>query len=156
MSFFSPEVVTGLISLASGAFAGMMANNQKLLLASIDYSLEANAQGNDNANDARERNKGKSSFLQRSVGIIIISVAFLTLSFIVLSWMFNVEWAQGVKTSYIYEEARGKFLGIFGSGGTRTKVLTAEGFVIPPYVKYSVISVVNFLFGASVVKLRRI
>jgi hypothetical protein len=156
MSFFTPEILTGLLSLGSGALAGMMANNQKLLLASIDYSLNANKQGNANSNDAADRNKGKASFLQRTVGIMVIGVAFLTLAGVALSWAVDFEWIKGVQTSYIYEEARGKFLGIFGSGGTKTKVLTAEGFVIPPYVKYSVISVVNFLFGASVVKLRRI
>lgn len=157
MSLFTPEVITGLISLGSGAFAGLMANNHKLLLASMEYSMNANAQGNQNSNDAAERNKGKSSFLQRAVGVMIIGVAFLTLSAIVLTWAFgSLDWIDGVKTSYIYEETRGKFLGLIGSDGTRTKVLTAEGFVIPPYIKYSVISVVNFLFGASVVKLRRV
>lgn len=154
---FTPEIITGIISLASGAFAGLMANNQKLLLSSMEYSLTANAQGNANANDAAERNKGKSSFLQRVVGIMVVGVAFLTLSAIVLTWALGgLDWIDGVKTSYIYEEARGKFLGFIGGGGTKTKVIVAEGFVIPPYVKYSVISVVNFLFGASVVKLRRV
>lgn len=152
----SPEVITGLISLASGAFAGLMANNQKLLLASIDFSMQANSQGNANANDAAARTKQPGSFLQRVVGVIIIVVAFLGLLAIGLTWAVQADWLAGVKTSYIYEEASGKFLGIFGSGREKVKAMTLEGFVIPPYVKYSVISVVNFLFGASVVKLRRL
>lgn len=154
---FTPEILTGLISLGSGAFAGLMANNQKMLLASIDATARFSEQGNTNSNDAADRNKGGSSFLQRVCGILIIGVAFLGLLLIGLTWAFNgLDWVSGVKTSYIYEEASGKFLGLFGGGRERTKVLTAEGFVIPPYVKYSVISVTNFLFGASVVKLRRV
>jgi len=147
MSFFTPEILTGLLSLAGGAFAGMMANNQKLLLASIDFSLNSNKQGNTNSNDAGVRNAKGASFLQRTVGIIIILVAFGGLLAVAYS---------GITTNYVYEEVQGKFLGIFGSGREKVKMLTAEGFLIPPYVKYSVISVVNFLFGASVVKLRRL
>jgi len=151
MSFFTPEVVTGLISLGSGAFAGMMANNQKLLLASLDHTMKANAQGNQNSNDAAQRNSSKASFLQRSVGLIIIGTAFLGLLAVALLY----GWVQ-IPVNYIYEEAGSKFLGIFGSGKDKIKAMELTGFVIPPYVKYSVISVVNFLFGASVVKLRRI
>ena len=154
---FTPEIITGLVSLGSGAFAGLMANNQKMLLASIDATTRFSRIGNDNANDAATRNKGGSSLLQRICGIIIIGVGFLGLLIVGLTWALDgVDWLSGVKTSYIYEEASGKFLGLFGSGREKTKVLTAEGFVIPPYVKYSVISVTNFLFGASVVKLRRV
>ena len=145
MSFFTPEVVTGLISLASGAFAGLMANNQKMLLASIDATLKANQQGNDNANDAAQR-AGKS-LLQPIVGILVISLAFSALYFVAV---------QEIPVSYIYEQGRSKFLGIFGSNNSTVKVIEANGLVLPPYVKYSVISVVNFLFGASVVKLRRV
>jgi len=145
MSFFTPEVVTGLISLASGAFAGLMANNQKMLLASIDATLKANRQGNDNANDAAQR-AGKS-LLQPIVGILVISLAFSALYFVAV---------QEIPVSYIYEQGRSKFLGIFGSNDPTVKVIEANGLVLPPYVKYSVISVVNFLFGASVVKLRRV
>ena len=56
-----------------------MANNQKMLLASIDATASFNKQGNDNSNDAAARNKGGSSFLQRVCGILIIGVAFLGL-----------------------------------------------------------------------------
>lgn len=145
MSFLTPEVVTGLVSLASGAFAGLMANNQKMLLASIDATLKFNAQGNANSNDAAQR-AGKS-FLQPVVGIMIIAVAFVALYLVAV---------QEIPVSYIYEQGRSKFLGIFGSNDPTIKVVEATGFVLPPYVKYSVISVVNFLFGASVVKLRRV
>lgn len=145
MNIFTPELVTGLISLGSGAFAGLMANNQKMLLASIEATKSFNQMGNANANDAAKR-AGKS-FLQPVVGIIIILVAFLSLYLVAIS---------DIPVSYIYEEARGKFLGFIGSGQPKVKVIEAHGLVLPPYVKYSVISVVNFLFGASVVKLRRV
>ena len=143
----NPEIITALCSLGSGAFAGLMANNQKLLLSAIEFSKEANAQGNANSNDAAKRNSTKASFLQRAVGFTIILVAFGGL------------WLSGlleIPVSYIYEEASGKFLGIFGSGNEKIKAITLQGFVIPPYVKYAVIAVVNFLFGASAVKLRRV
>ena len=147
---FTPEIITGLISLGSGAFAGLMANNQKMLLASIDATKEMAQIGNANANDAAKRNREISSFLQRVCGIIIVGVTFLGPLLIALAY-----W-DDIPTTYIYQESRGRFLGIFGSGGEKIKSMTAEGFVIPPYFKYCVISVTNFLFGASVVKLRRV
>ena len=101
--------------------------------------------GNDNANDAAQR-AGKS-LLQPIVGILVISLAFSALYFVAV---------QEIPVSYIYEQGRSKFLGIFGSNNSTVKVIEANGLVLPPYVKYSVISVVNFLFGASVVKLRRV
>lgn len=145
MSFFTPEVITGLMSLAGGALAGIVANMQKTLVTSIDAIVAANKQGNNNSNDAAKR--AGRSFLQPAVGLIIIAVAFLSLYLVAV---------QEIPVSYIYEQGRSKFLGLFGSNDPTIKVIQASGFVIPPYVKYSVISVVNFLFGASVVKLRRI
>ena len=145
MSIFTPEVVTGLISLGSGAFAGLMANNQKMLLASIDATAKLTSIGNQNSNDAAKR--AGRSFLQPVVGIIVILFAFAALYFVAV---------QEIPVSYIYEQGRSKFLGILGSDKPTVKVIEANGLVLPPYVKYSVISVINFLFGASVVKLRRL
>ena len=140
------EAITGFVSLASGAFAGLMANNQKMLLNSVDALERVATKSNDNANAAAERSKSGSSWLQRIVGGVIILVAFVGV------W---VAMFTDVDVTYIYESFSNKFLGLFG-GGEKVKTITAKGLVIPPYFGYSVISVVNFLFGASVVKLRRV
>lgn len=147
MSIFTPEIITGLISLGSGAFSGLMANNQKMTLHAIELARFGMQEGNKNANDAAARGKSPGSFSQKFAVVTIILLAFFGLWFAALLEM---------PTTYIYEEPGRKFLGFIGSGADRIKSITAEGFVLPPYVKYSVISIVNFLFGASVVKLRRV
>lgn len=147
MDFFTPEIITGLTSLAGGAFTGMIANQQKMLLASMQHTMDVASKGNENSNDASNRSKASSSFLQPVVGITIIAVAFVGLLLVALN--------PDIPVSYLHEVRKGKFLGLFG-GGESVEVLEANGLVLPPYVKYSVISVVNFLFGASVMKLRRV
>ena len=146
-SILTPEVVTGLVSLAGGAFTGMIANQQKMLLTSMQHTLDVAKIGNEHSNAAAERAKHPASWLQRIVATIIILVSFGGLVYAASRTDINV--------SYIFEHTSSKFLGLFG-GGEKVKVIEAQGFVIPPYVKYSVISVVNFLFGASVMKLRRV
>lgn len=141
------EAITGFASLAGGAFAGLMANNQKMLLNSVDALERVASKSNDNSNAAAERAKGEASWLQRIVGGVIILVAFVGV------WYAGV--FKNIDITYIYETFANKFLGLFG-GGEKVKTITAKGLVIPPYFGYAVISVVNFLFGASVVKLRRV
>lgn len=147
MDFFTPDIITGLISLGGGAFTGMIANQQKMLLASMQHTLDVATKGNVNSNDAAKRNSTPASWLQRVAAFIILGVAFGGILFVALF--------PDIPVSYLHEVQQGKFLGLFG-GGEKIKVIAADGLVIPPYVRYSVIAVVNFLFGASVMKLRRV
>lgn len=145
MSFFTPELIMSIIGLAGGAFSGLMANNQKMLLASIEATKSFAALSLEASDAAAQRNKGGASFLQRVVGILIVAIAFGGLVYAA---------QQRIDVTYLYETVTNKFL--FWGGKEKIESVTATGFVIPPYVGYSALAVVNFLFGASVVKLRRV
>lgn len=138
------DAVITIGSAVVGGIVTIMGNNQKMVMAQIEAQVKLSQQDNQNANDAKERNQTPNSFLQRYAGLIIVFVGFVGL----LIAMFH-----GSPVAVEVTRPVRNFL--FWTWGGQSEFITAEGFVIPDYVRYSVQSLVGYLFGASSAKLRK-
>lgn len=111
-------------------------DQKEIMLAAI-HSKELN---NKIANDA---NKRGSPVFRMIIGITIVFVAFFGL--------FIAAFSSNIPVSYIYEtNPHHSFLfGLIKWGGTKIKTITANGFVIAPYMTNSINVIIGFLFGSS-------
>ena len=140
------EAVVTIASAVGGWLMRMQANNQQLLKDQMTYNMEASQRNNENQNAAKERNSTKASFLQRYAAIVIIGT--------VMGGLLLVAFFSDVPTVLETTKTSKKFLfGILEFGGG-TKFTEVNGFVIPAFVKQSVLAIIGFLFGSSVGKLR--
>ena len=124
------EVVLSLASLVLGWYG-----EQKKQQAADIHARDMAAR--QSANDAEKRG---GSALRMIVALVIICVSFGGLI---------LAQHTGVGVSQIFTKE--PWLNLFGLvklGGGK-EVITATGFVLPEYVKYSVLSIVHFLFGMA-------
>ena len=126
---------TGMVGAGMGAYIRMKAQNQAMFMETMNGALQMNKEDNQNSNDAAQRS---APWLRAIIGIIIAVVAFGGL--LIAPWQ---EW-----TTTVMEHTSIKQFGPFKWGG-KLKPVTAEGFVIPPYLPSSVGLLTGFLFGAA-------
>ena len=132
------EVIVGIVSLIMGAFSEhqkQKAQDQHdMLMSSFKVS-------NDSANEANNRG---GAGIRMFVALVVIFVAFGGLLMVAL-----LERDIPV-TQFMDKEPWFNFLGFkFGGGPT---AISATGFVIPDYMRFSVISIIHFLFGMAATK----
>ena len=128
------EVIVSLISLVLGWFGEQKKQQQ----ADIHEQLMA---AKDSANDAaKSMPSGIGAVLRMFVASIIILVAFGGLLYVSDS-------DKGV-TQFFEKEPWLNLFGLIKLGGG-VEAISATGFVLPDYVKYSVLSIVHFLFGMA-------
>tara|TARA_B100001093_G_scaffold241460_1_gene231193 strand:- start:5735 stop:6163 length:429 start_codon:yes stop_codon:yes gene_type:complete len=136
------EAVLGIISSLGGflmkASAQKAADQQKLL----EYSLRKQEANNASADAAAKRS---DPFLRKLAAMVVLFVAFLGL--------FLIAFFPEIPVTIVERVAPKSFLGFEYGGGLKTTV--ANGFVIPEWFKYSVISIVHFLFGTGAAKVAR-
>ena len=128
------EVIVSLISLVLGWFG------EQRKQAQADLHEERMA-AKDSADSAAKRMpSGIGAALRMFVAAIIIIVAFGGLLYVSDS-------DKGV-TQFFTKDPWLNLFGIIKVGGGM-EAINATGFVLPDYVKYSVLSIVHFLFGMA-------
>jgi len=139
------EVITGAVSAIAGAYMRYKAQEQANMSSMVDLALKRTQGKDDSADSAAKR--VTDSFSRRFIVLCVVAVAFLGL---VLA-----SWSDGVSVSYLYEVPIKEYLfGLWTSGGG-VETVTADGFVLPPYVSHSVISIIFFHFGVGAMKVRK-
>jgi len=128
------EVIVSLISLVLGWFG------EQRKQAQADLHEERMA-AKDSADSAAKRMpSGVGAALRMLVASIIIIVAFGGLLYVSDS-------DKGV-TQFFQKDPWLNLFGLVKIGGGM-EAINATGFVLPDYVKYSVLSIVHFLFGMA-------
>jgi hypothetical protein len=137
------EAVVGLISGVGGFVmklqAQKLANQQEL----FKMTLQKQGANTDSADSAARRG---SPFLRKFAAMIVLLVAFLG--------VFIVAFFPDIPVTIVEPVEPKSFLGIFSWGGGN-KMTVANGFVIPVWFKYSVISIIHFLFGTGAAKVSK-
>jgi len=125
------EVVLSLASLVLG-WCGEQKKQQQSDLHDLLMA------GKDSADAAQKRG---GTVLRMIVALIIITISF--------GGLLIPQFIEGGGVSQIYDKKA--WLNLFGllTLGGGKDVITAHGFVIPDYMRYSVISIVHFLFGMA-------
>jgi hypothetical protein len=134
------ELIIGAMSAGGGFLMKMKAQREAYNFQLMQTALQAKQQADKAADTAAKRS---SPWLRKMVGLIVIGVAFIGTLYVA---------TKGIPVSYIYDSTTKEVLwGLFKWGG-EPKVLTAFGFVWAEWFRYSVISVVHFLFGTGAAK----
>jgi len=124
------EVVLSIVSLLMGFFAESKKQQAQDL---HEERLAA-------TNSANAASKRGGSTLRLLVAMIVMIVAF--------GGLIYAAYAKIPVTQFIEKEPWLNLFGLIKLGGGMTAE-TATGFVVPDYVKYSVISIVHFIFGMA-------
>ena len=137
------EVVVGMVSAVGGFGMKLMAQRQADTTTMIKLGMERATNSSHLADEAAKRS---SPWLRKFAAITVLLVAF--------GGILIVAFHKDVPVSIVYETARKSFLGLFHWGGNM-RVLQADGFVIADWFKFSVISIIMFLFGTGAAKTSR-
>jgi hypothetical protein len=138
------EIILGIISSLGGFLMKMTAQRQADHFNLIKLGMENAKLANENANSAAERS---SPVLRKIIAITIILICF--------GGLLLVAYRPDIPVSIIEPMQQKEFLWGLFKWGSPVKVITAQGFVLPEWVKFSVITVVSFLFGTGAAKVQR-
>ncbi len=137
------EAVVGMVSGLGGFImklqAQKIANQQEVL----KMSLQKQEANNESADRASKRG---TPFLRKFAAMTVLTVAFVGL--------FVVAFFPNVPVTIIYEAPIKSFLGLFDYGGG-LEAVEVSGYAIPEWFKYSVISIIHFLFGTGAAKVAK-
>ena len=137
------EVTVGMVSALGGFAMKLMAQRQADTTALIRLGMEKAESSSKRADEAAKRS---SPWLRKFAAIVVLLVAF--------GGILIVAYEPNIPVSIIHETRQKSFLGIFKWGGN-LRVLEAMGFVIADWFKFSVISIIMFLFGTGAAKVPR-
>lgn len=137
------EVTVGMVSALGGFAMKLMAQKQADTTALIKLGMEKAAHSSQMADVASKRS---SPWLRKFAAITVLLVAF--------GGILLVAFFDSIPVSIVYEKAQRSFLGIFKWGGN-LEVIEARGFVLADWAKFSIISVIHFLFGTGAAKISR-
>ena len=97
--------------------------------------------------DSQDRAARRSNpWLRKFVAVTVISVSFVGI--------FVIAFFPDIPVSIIEEVPRNSFLWGLIEWGSTFEVITADGFVLPEWVRFSVCTIVGFLFGSGFAKTR--
>ena len=138
------EVVIGIVSGVGGFLMKQAAQRQADFVDLIKLGMEQNKQSSKLADAAAKRS---SPFVRKVVAFFVIAVVF--------GGALMVAFHPEIPVSIIEPKPQKSLLwGLFTWGKTM-EVTTANGLVFAPWVKYSVISIIGFLFGTGASKISR-
>ena len=135
------EVGVGIFSAVGGFAMKLMAQRQADSTALIKLGIE-NASNSSKMADAAA--KRSSPWLRKFAAITVLLVAF--------GGILAVAFVDSVPVSIVYDKAQKSILWGLIRWGDTLSVLEAQGFVIADWFKFSVISIVMFLFGTGAAK----
>lgn len=138
------EVTIGMISALGGFVMRMMAQKQADNTAFIKLGMQKASHSSAMANEAGKRS---SPWLRNFATITVLLVAF--------GGTFLVTFFDAIPVSIVYEKAQKSFLWGLFKWGKPLGVLEAQGFVMATWFKFSVLSIVMFLFGTGAAKAQR-
>jgi len=138
------EVILSLATGIGGFVMKMQAQKQADFISIVKLGMEKNQQSSDLADAAAKRS---SPWFRKTVGWFIIAVCFGG-----LLW---VAFQPEIDVSIVEPKAQKEFLWGLFRWGKQMEVTTASGLVFPEWVKFSVISVVSFLFGTGAAKIQK-
>lgn len=137
------EAAVGLIS----GFGGFLMKNAAQKAADQQKMMElAILKQNANRESADAAANRGSPFLRKFAAIVVLLVAFVGL--------YIVAFFPSIPVTILQESPSRSFFGVFEWGGG-LKATVAQGLVIPEWFKYSVISIIHFLFGTGAAKVSR-
>lgn len=138
------EVILSLVTGIGGFLMKMQAQRQADYVSLIKLGMEKNQQASDLADAAAKRS---NPFLRKTIAWFVIIVCFGG-----LLW---VAFHPDIPVSVIEPKPQKEFLwGLFKWGKTM-EVTVAHGLVFPEWVKYSVITIISFLFGTGAAKITK-
>lgn len=138
------EVLLSLATGIGGFIMKMQAQRQADLVSLVKLGMEKNQQSSDLADAAAKRS---SPLLRKLIAIFIILICFGGLLLVA----FNPE----IPVSIVEPKAQKElFWGLF-KWGKQMEVTVAQGLVFPEWVKFSVISIISFLFGTGAAKIKK-
>ena len=135
------EATLGIISTVGGFVMKHMAQKRANQHALLKMSIQQTRELSLSANLAAKRS---SPWLRKFAAVTVLLVAF--------GGILLVSFFPDIPVSMPYDKTAKSFLGIFKWGGGK-EVLIANGFVIEEWFKFSVITIVHFLFGSGCAKI---
>ena len=137
------EVITGMASVVGGFAMKLMAQKHADNVAIMKLAIEQRQQASDLADAASKRS---SPWLRKFAAIVVLLIAFVGL--------FAVAWAPEVDVSIVQDVPQKSFLWGLIKWGRTTEVISANGFVIQDWFRFSVITIIGFLFGSGFAKVK--
>jgi len=138
------ELILGVVSVIGGFIMKLSAQRQADYVELIKLAMRKNATvSSDLADAAQKRSDPK---LRKIIALIIILICF--------GGIFVVAFIPSIPVTIIEPVAQKSFLGLFKWGKTY-EIITASGLVFPTWVKFSVVSIVGFVFGTGAAKINR-
>lgn len=136
------EVFLSMASGVGGFAMKLMAQKHADNIQLLKLGMSQKQQMSDLADAAAKRS---SPVLRKIIALIIISICF--------GGLLIVAFFPNIPVSVIGDPEEHSILwGLIS--WTKTEVITAQGLVFPDWVKYSVVSVLSFLFGSGAAKTR--
>lgn len=138
------EVILSLATGVGGFMMKMMAQKHADNISLLKLGMQQRKQASDLADAAAERS---SPVLRKIIALIVILLCFGSLVV--------VAFRPEIPVSIITDKPRVSFLFGLIEWGKTYQVIVAEGLVFPSWIKYSVISIISFLFGTGAAKIGR-
>jgi len=137
------EVTTGMIAGLGGFAMKLMAQKHADNVSIIKLGMAKAEQSSKLADAAAKRS---SPWLRKFAAIVVLLVAFVGL--------FTVAWAPDVPVSIVQSVPQKQLLWGLLRWGDTSEVIIANGFVIQDWFKFSVITIICFLFGTGAAKVK--
>lgn len=138
------EVILSLATGLGGFLMKMAAQRQADFVSLVKLGMEKNQQASELADAAAKRS---DPVLRKIIALIIIIICF--------GGILAVAFLPNIPVSIIEPIEQKEFLwGLFRWGKPMT-VISASGLVFPEWVKYSIITIISFLFGTGAAKITR-
>ena len=138
------EVVLSIVTGIGGFVMKMQAQRQADFVDLIKLGMEKNEHASKLADDAAERS---SPTFRKIIGGFVIAIVFGGSLWVA----FNPE----IPVSIVEPKAQKELLWGLIRWGKEMEVTVANGLVFPEWVKYSVITIISFLFGTGAAKINR-
>lgn len=146
MNDFPPEVILSIVTGIGGFLMRMTAQRQSDFIDLVRIGMDQNNNHNEPTCNKREVQK-KQPILRKIIAILIIVICF--------GGLLAVAFRPDIPVSIVEPVAQKELLWGLVKWGKPLEVITANGFVFPSWIKYSVISVVSFLFGTGAAKISK-
>ena len=138
------EVILGLVSGIGGFLMKQAAQRQADMVALVKLGMEKNQQASDLADAAAKRS---SPFVRKLVASFVIGITFVSILWVA----FHPE----IPVSIVEPVPQKSILWGLITWGKPLTVITANGLVFPTWAKYSVITIIGFLFGTGAGKIQK-
>jgi hypothetical protein len=138
------EVILSLVTGIGGFMMKMQAQRQADFVNLIKLGMEKNQQSSDLADAAAKRS---NPFLRKTIAWFVIAIVF--------GGILLVAFQPDIPVSIVEPKAQKELLwGLFKWGKTM-EVTVAQGLVFPEWVKYTIITIISFLFGTGAAKIQK-